>query len=345
MKILVTGGTGYIGSHTVVELLEKNFEVVIFDNLCNSSEEALNGIEKITGKKPAFEHVDLCDYQAVLAAFSKHKNIEAVIHFAAHKAVGESVELPLKYYQNNLLSLINILQVSLDATEQIKGIVFSSSCTVYGNPDELPVTEKAEIKTATSPYGNTKRICEEIIMDVVKQSKFKAISLRYFNPAGAHPSAHIGEFPLGSPNNLMPIITQTAIGKRKKGIDVFGDDYATPDGTCIRDYIHVVDLAKAHVISIERLLANKTKSNFETFNIGSGKGYSVLELITMFERVSGLKLDYKIVNRRPGDIESMYADTSYSNEELGWHAEKNLEDMVTSSWNWEQGLAKKVNLI
>ena len=228
MKIAVTGGTGYIGSHTVVELLEKNYEVVIFDNLCNSSADALDGIEKITGKRPAFEKIDLCDTAAVKEIFLKHKDIQAVIHFAAHKAVGESVELPLKYYHNNLLSLINILQSSL-LTPGMKGIVFSSSCTVYGNPDELPVTEGAEIKTATSPYGNTKRICEEILMDVVKQSEFKAISLRYFNPAGAHSSAHIGELPLGSSNNLVTIITQTAIGKRKKGIEVFGNDYSTPN--------------------------------------------------------------------------------------------------------------------
>jgi UDP-glucose 4-epimerase len=246
---------------------------------------------------------------------------------------------PLKYYSNNLDSLINTLKATTESSVKLEGFVFSSSCTVYGNPDVLPVTENSLIKSATSPYGNTKRICEEILQDLVKVANFKAISLRYFNPAGAHESALIGELPLGAPNNLVPILTQSAIGKRKGSIEVYGNDYSTPDGTCIRDYIHVVDLAKAHVVSIERLLKKKTKSNFEAFNVGAGIGYSVLELIQMFEHVSGLKLDYKMVARRPGDIESMYADTSYSNHELGWKAEKNLEQMIRSSWNWEKEIA------
>lgn len=345
MKVLVTGGTGYIGSHTVVELLEKGHEVVIIDNLCNSALEILNGIKKITGIKPDIENIDLCDFKAVADFFLRHKNITAIIHFAAHKAVGESVILPLKYYHNNLLSLINTLQGAIDAKINLQGFVFSSSCTVYGNPDSLPVTEQAIIKEASSPYGNTKRICEEILQDVVKQTNFKAISLRYFNPAGAHDSAFIGELPIGSPNNLVPIITQTAIGKRKKVLEIYGNDYATSDGTCVRDYIHVVDLAKAHVVSIERLLNKKSKSNFETFNVGTGIGYTVLELMNMFEKISGVKLHYKIVSRRPGDIEAMYADTTYSNKELDWKAEKNLEEMIASSWNWEKKLAElKINV-
>jgi UDP-glucose 4-epimerase len=339
MKILVTGGTGYIGSHTVVELLQKGHEVVILDNLNNSSIEALDGIEKITGIRPDFEQVDLCNYAALADFFNRHQTINAVIHFAALKAVGESVLQPLKYYHNNLISLLNILQGIAQYNLDLKGFVFSSSCTVYGNPDSLPVTEQAPIKEATSPYGSTKIMSEIILRDVVEHQKFNAISLRYFNPAGAHESALIGEFPLGMPNNLVPIITQTAIGKRKKMVEIYGNDYQTKDGTCIRDYIHVVDLAKAHVISIERLLNNETKSNFETFNIGTGKGYSVLELVHMFEKVSGLSLPYKIVDRRPGDIESMYADTNYSNTELGWKAERNLEQMIASSWNWEKKLA------
>ncbi len=341
MKVLVTGGTGYIGSHTVVELILKGFDVIIIDNLCNSTAEMIKGIEKITAKKPQLETIDLCNYTELLDFFSRHSDIRAIVHFAAHKAVGESVLNPLKYYHNNLISLINLLQAVQASLIKLEGFVFSSSCTVYGNPDELPVTESAVIKPATSPYGNTKRMCEEILHDVVSRSTFRAISLRYFNPAGAHESSLIGELPNGTPNNLVPIITQTAIGKRKKALEIYGDDYATPDGTCIRDYIHVVDLAKAHVLSIERLLNQNTKSNFEAFNLGTGKGYSVMELIQLFENISGLKLDYKVVDRRPGDIQSMYADTQFSNRELGWKAEMNLEEMIRSSWEWEKKLAEQ----
>jgi UDP-glucose 4-epimerase len=345
MKVLVTGGTGYIGSHTVVELMQKGFEVLIADNLCNSTVDMIDGIEKIIGKRPLFEQIDLCNYESIYRLFERHKDVVAIIHFAAHKAVGESVLNPLKYYSNNLLSLTNTLQAALENKIQLKGFVFSSSCTVYGNPDELPVTENASVKQATSPYGNTKRICEDILQDVVRQCDFRSISLRYFNPAGAHESSLIGELPNGSPNNLVPIITQTAIGKRKMALEVYGNDYGTPDGTCIRDYIHVVDLAKAHVVSIERLVNKSTKAKFEVFNLGTGKGYSVLELIHLFEKISGLKLDYKVVSRRPGDIEAMYADTSYSNQELGWKAEKTLEDMIRSSWNWEKKLAAQKQII
>ncbi|MBL0047577.1 MAG: UDP-glucose 4-epimerase GalE [Bacteroidetes bacterium] len=339
MTVLVTGGTGYIGSHTVVELQQKGYEVIIIDNLSNSTLEMLDGIEKITGIKPLYINLDLCDAEGVSRFFETHKNISAIIHFAAFKAVGESVAFPLKYYSNNLLSLVNVLQGAMQAGVNLKGFVFSSSCTVYGSPDSLPVSEAAPLKPASSPYGNTKRICEEILQDTVNQANFKAISLRYFNPVGAHDSAIIGELPLGTPNNLVPIITQTAIGKRKKSVEIFGSDYATPDGTCVRDYIHVVDLAQAHVIAIERILNGKSKSNCEVFNIGTGIGYSVLEMVLLFEKISGLKLDYKMANRRPGDIESIYADVSLSSKELGWKAQRNLENMLATSWNWEKKLA------
>jgi len=343
MTVLVTGGTGYIGSHTVVELQQKGHEVVIIDNLSNSTLAMLDGIEKISGIKPLFKQLDLCDGKALTAFFNEHKNIEAIIHFAAFKAVGESVALPLKYYHNNLLSLINVLQAAIDVQLPLKAFVFSSSCTVYGNPDKLPVSELAPVKEAASPYGNTKSICEEILRDTVLQNNFKAISLRYFNPAGAHPSGLIGELPLGAPNNLVPIITQTAIGKRTKALEIFGDDYSTADGTCIRDYIHVVDLAKAHVVALERLFADKSNNSFEVFNVGTGLGYSVLEMLRMFEKVSGLKLNYSLAPRRAGDVESVYADVQQSSEVLGWKAEKNLEDMISSAWKWEQNLAKKSN--
>ncbi len=339
MTVLVTGGTGYIGSHTVVELQQKGYEVIIIDNLSNSTLEMLDGIEKISGIKPLYINLDLCNAKGVAQFFETHKNISAIIHFAAYKAVGESVAFPLKYYSNNLLSLINVLQGAIQAGVNLKGFVFSSSCTVYGSPDSLPVSEAAPLKPASSPYGNTKRICEEILQDTVNQANFKAISLRYFNPVGAHDSAIIGELPLGMPNNLVPIITQTAIGKRKKSVEIFGNDYATPDGTCVRDYIHVVDLANAHVIAIERILNEKSKSNFEVFNIGTGIGYSVLEMVLLFEKISGLKLDYKMANRRPGDIESIYADVTLSSKELGWKAERDLENMIATSWNWEKKLA------
>jgi len=338
-KILVTGGTGYIGSHTVVELQKVGYEVVIVDNLSNSNIDVLAGIEKITGIRPAFENVDCVDYVSMDRMFEKHNNIEAIIHFAASKAVGESVEKPLLYYRNNLVSLINLLQ--LMPIHKVRNIVFSSSCTVYGQPDILPVTENAPIKPAMSPYGNTKQICEEIIRDTIyANSCYQSIVLRYFNPIGAHSSAEIGELPLGVPNNLLPFVTQTAIGLRKQ-LSVFGNDYNTPDGSCIRDYIHVVDLAKAHVIAVQRMLNKQTKSQVETFNLGTGRGLSVLEILETFERVNGVKVPYKIVGRREGDIEKVWADPSYANNELGWIATETVEETLRSSWLWEQKLAQR----
>jgi UDP-glucose 4-epimerase len=333
-QILVTGGTGYIGSHTVVELMEKGFEVVIIDNLSNSSADVLDGIQAITGKRPAFEEFDLKDEAKVDAFFEKYNRVKAIIHFAAHKAVGESVEKPLQYYRNNLVSLMNLLNAMIHY--QVPHIVFSSSCTVYGQPDELPVTEKAPVKKALSPYGNTKQICEEIIQDALAVNKgIDAILLRYFNPIGAHPSALIGELPLGVPNNLVPFITQTAIGLRSE-LKVFGDDYDTPDGTCIRDYINVVDLAKAHVVAIDRLISSKNKKECEIFNLGTGNGLSVLDIIKSFEKVSAMNLNYKIVGRRAGDIEKVWADTAFANNELGWKAEKSVDETLLSAWNWEK---------
>jgi UDP-glucose 4-epimerase len=333
-RVLVTGGTGYIGSHTAVELINEGFNVVIVDNLSNSSTDMLDGIEKITGTRPDFEKFDLCDQEKTKALFAKYTDIEAIIHFAASKAVGESVQKPLLYYRNNLTSLMNLLEV-MNANPKIS-LVFSSSCTVYGQPDVLPVTEEAPIKKANSPYGNTKQICEEIIQDTIASNdKVRTIALRYFNPIGAHSSALIGELPLGVPQNLVPFITQTAIGLRKE-LSVFGNDYNTPDGSCIRDYIHVVDLAKAHVVAIKRLVENKNKKNFEIFNLGTGRGVSVLELITTFEKVSGQKLNYKIVGRRTGDVEQVWANTRFANEELGWKAASSLEETVLSAWNWEK---------
>ena len=332
--VLVTGGTGYIGSHTVVELQEAGYKVVIVDNLSNSYAGVVDSIEKITGTRPEFEQVDLKDREATLEVFAAYPDIEAVIHFAALKAVGESVELPLEYYKNNIDSLIHILQGMKQY--DVKNIVFSSSCTVYGEPDQLPVTEQAPIKKANSPYGNTKQICEEIMQDFrVPAPEINVISLRYFNPIGAHPSALIGELPIGVPNNLVPFITQTAIGIREE-LKVFGDDYHTPDGSAIRDYINVVDLAKAHVVSIERLMNEKNKSGYEIFNLGTGKGNSVLEVIKAFEKVTGKPLKHKIVGRREGDVEQVFADTRYANEELGWKAEKGLEETLATAWKWEQ---------
>lgn len=337
-KILVTGGTGYIGSHTVVELQQQGYEVVIFDNLSNSKIEVLNGIEKITGIRPAFENVDCVDYVNMDRMFEKYPDIDAIIHFAASKAVGESVEKPLLYYRNNLVSLMNILQ--LMPIYKIKNIVFSSSCTVYGQPDQLPVTESAPIKPALSPYGNTKQISEEIIKDTVHASEvYQATILRYFNPIGAHPSTEIGELPNGVPNNLLPFVTQTAMGIRKQLL-VFGDDYNTPDGSCIRDYINVVDLAKAHVIAVNRMLEKKSKSNVEIFNLGTGRGLSVLEIINTFERVNGVKVPYRIVERREGDIEQVWADPTYANKELGWEAKETVEETLRSAWQWELKLAR-----
>ncbi len=335
MKILVTGGTGYIGSHTVVELQNKGYDVVIVDNLSNSKKKVADNIAKITGKKPLLEVFDLVDREKTADFFKRHNDIKGAIHFAAYKAVGESVNNPLMYYRNNLVSLMNILESMIE--NGVENLVFSSSCTVYGQPDELPVSEKAPIKKAESPYGNTKQISEEIIQDTVKVEPVKAIALRYFNPIGAHESALIGELPLGVPNNLVPFITQTAIGIREQ-LHVFGNDYNTPDGTAIRDYIHVVDLAKAHVIAVDRMINNKMKNKFEVFNLGTGNGYSVLEVIKSFEKVSGVKLNYKIVDRRPGDVEQVWANPDFSNKELGWKAEKGLDEMMQSAWKWELAL-------
>lgn len=332
--ILVTGGTGYIGSHTVVELMQSGYDVAIIDNLSNSSAEVVERIEKITGKKPIFEKLDLCDKPALDDFFARYPSMQATIHFAASKAVGESVEKPLLYYRNNLLSLINLLECMI--ASGIKNLVFSSSCTVYGQPDQLPVTENSPVKPALSPYGNTKQISEEIIRDTIHaKAPIQAISLRYFNPIGAHPSGLIGELPVGVPNNLVPFITQTAAGIRQELL-VFGNDYSTPDGTAIRDYINVVDLSKAHVVAIKRLLNQQQKSNYEVFNLGTGRGYSVLEIIKTFEKVTGVKINYRITDRRPGDIEKVWADTSLANKELGWKAEKTLEETLASAWKWEQ---------
>ncbi len=333
-QILVTGGTGYIGSHTVVELQNSGYEVIVVDDLSNSSIEVLDNIEKITGRKPKFEQFNLADNARTDEFFARHQQIAAIIHFAASKAVGESVQKPLHYYRNNLDSLMNILDAQLKYN--IPNIVFSSSCTVYGQPDVLPVTEKTPRKDAESPYGNTKRVNEDILSDTIRAyPQLKGIALRYFNPVGAHPSALIGELPLGVPQNLVPFITQTAAGLRSE-LKVFGNDYDTPDGSAIRDYINVVDLAKAHVIAIERLLQNKNKSGYEVFNLGTGNGYSVLEIVYGFEKATGVKLNYQIVARRAGDIEKIWADTTYANEELGWKAEKGLEETLRSAWLWEK---------
>ncbi|WP_040281267.1 UDP-glucose 4-epimerase GalE [Psychroserpens damuponensis] len=333
-KILVTGGLGFIGSHTVVELQNEGFEVVIIDDLSNSSESVLEGITSITHKKPIFEKLDLKNKAAVAHFFKSHSDISGVIHFAASKAVGESVENPLLYYENNLNTLIYMLKYVLGLQES--NFIFSSSCTVYGQADTMPITENAPVKPAESPYGNTKQIGEEIIRDTCKANqKLKAIALRYFNPIGAHPSAKIGELPIGVPQNLVPYITQTGAGLRES-LSVFGDDYPTNDGTCIRDYIHVVDLAKAHVIALQRLLNNKNDTNFETFNVGTGVGSSVLEVIHAFENVSSQSLNYKFAPRREGDITSAYADTEKANSVLGWEAKSSLHDAMDSAWKWEQ---------
>ena len=338
-KILVTGGTGYIGSHTSVELIEEGSEVVIIDNLYNSEAEVIDRIQKITGVKPVLEVFDLCDREKLDGFFKKNKDIAAVIHFAAYKAVGESVNKPLEYYRNNLLSLVNLL----DAMKRfsVPDLVFSSSCTVYGQPEKLPVTEDAPLQPATSPYGNTKQIGEAIIRDTtVSDKNIKAISLRYFNPIGAHPSALIGELPRGVPENLVPYITQTAYGLRDD-LKVFGDDYNTPDGSCVRDYLHVVDLAKAHVVAVKRLIEGRNKTNYEVFNLGTGKGVSVLEAIKSFEHVSGIKLKYKITGRRAGDIEKIWADPSFANKELGWKTLSSLDEAMKTAWDWENNIRNK----
>ncbi|MGL5682110.1 MAG: UDP-glucose 4-epimerase GalE [Marinifilaceae bacterium] len=339
MKIFVTGGTGYIGSHTVVELQQNGFEVVIVDNLSNSELSVLDGIEKITGIRPSFEQFDLTDAAATRDFFSRNQDIKAVIHFAALKAVGESVQKPLEYYKNNLNSLINILDSMREFN--VPNLVFSSSCTVYGQADVLPVTEQTPRKEAESPYGNTKAMCEDILRDLAKVEKqMNLLALRYFNPIGAHPSALIGEKPSGIPNNLLPYLTQTVAGIREC-LSVFGDDYNTPDGSAVRDYIDVVDLAKAHVIAIKRLIEGKNKDNYEFFNVGTGNGVSVLELIAAFEQATGKKVNYKIVDRREGDIEKVWADTTLANNELGWKAEANLVDTLANQWRWQEYLESK----
>jgi len=335
--ILVTGGTGFIGSHTTVELQQAGYNVVIVDNLSNSKIEVLDGIEKITGVRPAFENVDLREKNAVEAVFEKYPHIEGIIHFAASKAVGESVEKPLLYYRNNIVSLINLLE--LMPKYNVKGIIFSSSCTVYGQPseDNLPVTEEAPIQKALSPYGNTKQINEEIICDYIHSgAPIKSIILRYFNPIGAHPSAYIGELPNGVPMNLIPFVTQTAIGVRKE-LKIFGNDYNTPDGTCIRDYIYVVDLAKAHVAAMARVLEQDTDA-VEVFNVGTGKGVSTLEVVEGFEKATGVKVNWSYAPRREGDIEKVWGNVDKANNVLGWKAETPLEDVLASAWRWQRKL-------
>lgn len=338
-RVLVTGGTGYIGSHTVVELINAGFDVAIVDNLSNSNAEVLNGIEKICGVRPPFEQIDCNDRESMDKMLEKYTDICAVIHFAASKAVGESVEKPLMYYRNNIGSLITLLE--LMKAHNVQNIVFSSSCTVYGQPDILPVDETAPIKPALSPYGNTKQINEEIIRDTAhSDSNLHAILLRYFNPIGAHPSAEIGELPNGVPQNLLPFVTQTAAGIRKQ-LKVFGNDYNTPDGSCIRDYINVVDLAKAHVIAVRRMLEKKAEEQVEVFNLGTGRGLSVLEILTTFIRVTGVDVPYEIVGRREGDIEKVWANPEKANNVLGWKAEETVENTLLSAWRWQQKLEKK----
>jgi len=339
MKVLITGGTGFIGSHTVVSLQEQGFEVVIVDNLSNSDSAVLNRIAKITGKESYFYCEDICNRDALKNIFSEHQDIVAVIHFAAFKAVGESVEQPLKYYHNNITGLVSLLEEMKSA--RIPNIIFSSSATVYGQPENLPATEDSPVLPATSPYGNTKQINEQILRDfLLVNQDLKGISLRYFNPIGAHPGGLIGELPIGTPNNLMPFITQTAIGKHAE-LKVFGNDYNTPDGTAIRDYIHVVDLAEAHVVAMNALLNNSLKENYSVFNLGTGNGFSVLEVIQSFEKTTGVKLPYRIVERRPGDVEQIYASTKLANEVLGWKAKYSLDDMTLSAWNWQKRLSEQ----
>lgn len=338
-RILVTGGAGYIGSHTAVELQNAGYEVIIVDNLSNSNENVIDGIERITSVRPAFERMDCNDMNSMKALFDKYQGIVGIIHFAASKAVGESVQKPTLYYRNNITSLLNLLE--LMPQYGVQGIVFSSSCTVYGQPDILPVDENAPIKPALSPYGNTKQICEEIINDTIHAgAPFRAILLRYFNPIGAHPSAEIGELPLGVPQNLIPYLTQTAIGIRKE-LSVFGNDYNTPDGSCIRDYINVVDLAKAHVIAMNRMIEQRSDEHVEVFNLGTGRGVSVLELIHSFERATGVAVPHKIVGRREGDIEQVWANPDRANNVLGWTAIETLDDTLASAWRWQEKLRER----
>lgn len=338
-RILVTGGTGYIGSHTVVELQRSGYDVVIIDNLSNSNREVLDGIERITGIRPDFVEADCTDMAALRKLFTDYPGIKGIINFAASKAVGESMHKPLLYYRNNLVTLLNLLELMPEFG--VQGFVFSSSCTVYGEPDTNPVDETAPIKKAISPYGNTKQISEEIIIDNINAgANIKSIILRYFNPVGAHPSAEIGELPNGVPQNLIPYLTQTAIGVRKE-LSVFGDDYNTPDGSCIRDFINVVDLAKAHVIAVERMIQNKSNDKVEIFNLGTGNGVSVLELINTFENATGVKVPYKIVGRRDGDIEKVWANPKKANEILGWKATIPLAETMQSAWNWQLKLRER----
>jgi UDP-glucose 4-epimerase len=340
-QVFVTGGAGFIGSHTIVELIEAGYEPVVIDNFSNSKPDVLNNLKKITGREIKFYEGDCNDFGLVDKIFAENQ-IQGIIHFAAYKAVGESVSEPVKYYENNINSLLVLLKVM--EKHQVKNLVFSSSCTVYGQPDELPVTEQSPKKPAESPYGNTKQICEEIIEDSVKSQKFelKALALRYFNPVGAHASALIGELPLGVPNNLIPFVTQTAAGIRDK-LTVFGDDYNTPDGTCIRDYIHVVDLAKAHVKALEYLAVQNEASLFDIFNVGTGKGNSVLEVIRKFEKVNGVKLNYTIGARRPGDVEQTYGNVDKANRLMNWKAELGLEDALRDAWRWQQMITQESN--
>lgn len=337
--VLVSGGAGFIGSHVTVELIQAGYDVIVADNMSNCDKTGLLGARKITGRNIPFHKVDFCNHTAVERLFQAYK-IDAVIHFAAFKAVGESVEQPVMYYRNNLDSFLNIIDVA--RTHGCENILFSSSATVYGQPEELPVTEESPRQEATSPYGNTKQICEDILRDSVKAyGNIKGISLRYFNPIGAHPSALIGELPRGIPNNLVPFITQTAIGKRAC-LSIFGNDYPTPDGTCLRDYIDIVDLAQAHVCAVSRMLDSKMKEAYEVFNIGTGKPVSVLELVNAFQKVNGVKLNYKFAPRRPGDVTEVWADPSKANAELGWEAKRTIEETLLAAWNWEKYLAKKL---
>lgn len=338
-RILVTGGTGYIGSHTTVELQQAGYPVVIIDNLSNSNRDVLDGIERITGQRPDFVEGDCTDIETLRKLFADYTDIRGIINFAASKAVGESVEKPILYYRNNLNTLLNLLD--LMGPNGVKGIVFSSSCTVYGEPDVNPVTEQSPIKKATSPYGNTKQISEEIITDVINSgAPFKSVILRYFNPVGAHPSAEIGELPNGVPQNLIPYLTQTAMGIRKE-LSVFGDDYDTPDGSCIRDYIDVVDLAKAHVLAVERMLGDRSEAPVEIFNLGTGNGLSVLELIDVFEKATGVKVPHRIAGRRTGDIEKVWADPTRANTVLGWKADTPIADTMRSAWAWQKRLRER----